>query len=161
MEKLTIFGIGPKIGRIALPWLAVAIVLSIVYPDVFAWWRPQSLVLLIPGIILMALGVALWFASGKQMVQAVKETKLLTKGPFGLCRNPLYSAIILFVVPGLSLVMNSWLILTTCPVAYLVFRQCIKEECIQLEKIFGDEYKKYCSETPEFFPVNIKKWFGK
>lgn len=161
MDKLSIFGIGPKIGRIALPWLAVTITLSIIYPEAFAWWQPQPVVLLIIGIVLMALGVGLWFWSGKIMVEAVKETKLLTKGPFALCRNPLYGAIIMLVVPGLSLVMNSWLILTTCLVAYLVFRQCIKEECAQLEKIFGEDYKKYCSETPEFFPVNFRKWFGK
>lgn len=161
MEKLSILGIGPKIGRIALPWLAVAITLSILYPGVFAYLQSRSLVLTIAGIILMVVGVALWFISGKIMVEAVHETKLQTGGPFALCRNPLYSAIILFVIPGLSLVMNSWLIITTCPVAYLVFKRCIREECAELEKVFGEAYKKYCSETPEFFPLNFRKWFGK
>jgi protein-S-isoprenylcysteine O-methyltransferase Ste14 len=161
MEKLTILGIGPKIGRIALPWLAVMITLSIIYPSVFVYRQSLPKALMVIGIVLMALGVVLILLSGRMMTEGVRATKLVTKGPYASCRNPLYSAIIMLVVPGLSFILNSWLILTTCPVAYFVFRRCIKEECAQLEKIFGEEYKKYCNETPEFFPLNLRKWFGK
>ena len=32
MEKLTFLGIGPKIGRITLPYLAITIALTILFP---------------------------------------------------------------------------------------------------------------------------------
>jgi len=57
--------------------------------------------------------------------------------------------------------MNSWLVLTTSLVGYVPLKLFIKTEYQELEKFFGEKYLKYKSETPEFFPLSIKKWTKK
>jgi protein-S-isoprenylcysteine O-methyltransferase Ste14 len=161
MEKLSLFGIGPKIGRIMLPLLAVAITASIVWPQYFYFTHPRPTWMWIPGILILVLGLALWISSGKMLIKYVRETRLMTAGPYGLCRNPLYAAVIMFVIPSVSLLMNSWLVLVASVVGYLVFKRYVRQECDEMKRVFGADYDKYCSETPEFFPFPLKKWFGK
>jgi protein-S-isoprenylcysteine O-methyltransferase Ste14 len=95
------------------------------------------------------------------LLKGLKETRLVTKGAFYLCQNPLYAAILLFILPALSLLLNSWLILTSSLVGYIMFKIYIKGEYKELETFFGNEYLKYKSETPEFLPLPLKKWAEK
>jgi len=37
MEKLTFFGVGPKIGRITLPYLVITILLTTFFPAIFTF----------------------------------------------------------------------------------------------------------------------------
>ena len=55
------------------------------------------------------------------------------------------------MIPALSLMMNSWLVLTSSIVAYIVFKFYIKDEQDELEKVFGEEYLEYKRKTSEFF----------
>lgn len=152
MEKLNLFGIGPKMGRIILPWLAVTIIITIIWPQCFWFVHPQPWWLLIIGIVILVAGLLLWMISGKMIVSLKNEPRLLTTGPYALCRNPLYLSMIMFVIPSIALIMNSLLVLTTSVVGYVMFRICISQECDEMHRIFGDEYEKYCRKTPEFFP---------
>ena len=161
MEKLNVFGIGPRIGMFALPWLAITITVSILMPQYFHFAFPRPLWIFILGIVILMAGGILWIASGKKIVEVAKEPRLLTTGPFAICRNPLYLAMLMFVIPAISLLMNSWLILTTSVVGYIVFKSCVKQECEEMKRFFGADYEKYCSETPEFFPFAWKRWFRK
>jgi len=155
MGKLNFYGVGPKIGKITLPWLAVVIFLSIRYYSFFSYGEGSSRILLYTGIIFLSLGLTLYFSTVPLLLKGLKETKLVTKGAYSLCRNPLYAAIILFIIPGTSLVMNSWLMLTVSLVAYIVFKLTIKSEYSEMEKFFGEEFRKYRRETPEFLPVKF------
>jgi protein-S-isoprenylcysteine O-methyltransferase Ste14 len=161
MKKLNVFGIGPKIGRIALPYLLVTIFLSIYYKDVFKICERCDRPFFIFGIVLLAIGIGFYVISGKLLMQGIRNTKLMTTGTYYLCRNPLYTSIILMVIPGVSFVMHTWLILTTSLVAYIAFKIQIKSECTEMEAFFGDAYLSYKKNTPEFFPFPFKKWFGK
>jgi protein-S-isoprenylcysteine O-methyltransferase Ste14 len=152
MEKLNFYGTGPKIGRIALPYLAVAIILSVIYPRVFSFGAAVKLPFMVAGIVLLLVALIYYFSTLRLMLPGIKENRLITKGAYRICRNPLYSALILFFFPGLALVCNSWIMLTTSIVAYLVFRIVIHEEEEQLERIFGEEYREYMKLTPRFFP---------
>ncbi len=152
MEKLTFLGIGPKIGRVALPYLAAAITLNILYPPVFSFGEAVKLPFKVAGIVLLAISLVYYFSTLRMMIPGLRANRLITKGAYSICRNPLYSALILFFFPGLGLVCNSWIILTTSIVAYLVFRMAIHEEEEQLERIFGDEYRVYMKRTPRFIP---------
>ncbi len=159
MAKLNIMGIGPKIAIVFLPWLTVSIVLSSFKKDLFIFTKGDNTILLYAGIFLMTLGALLYFATAILLLRGLKENKLITGGAYGLCQNPLYSAIILLIVPALAMIMNSWLVLTSSVAGYIMFRIFIKSEYAELEKFFGEEYQKYRKETPEFFPVPLKKWF--
>jgi protein-S-isoprenylcysteine O-methyltransferase Ste14 len=160
MEKLSLFGIGPKIGRIMLPLLAALITVSILWPQYFWFANPRPVWLWILGIVVLVVGLTLWISSGKMLIKYVRETRLMTTGPYAVCRNPLYAAVILFVIPGVALLMNSWLVLTASVAGYIVFKICVKQECDEVKRFFGEEYERYSSETPEFFPFPLKKWFG-
>jgi protein-S-isoprenylcysteine O-methyltransferase Ste14 len=61
-------------------------------------------------------------------------------------------SLLLLLLPGVGLVMNSWIVITASIVGYLLFRKFIHEEDEMLERIFGDEYLKYREGTPMFFP---------
>ncbi len=63
-----------------------------------------------------------------------------------------------FLTPAIALLLNSWLILTTCVVGFVLLKVYVSKEYEILEEAFGDEYLKYKNETPEFFPFPIKKW---
>ncbi len=81
----------------------------------------------------------------------------MTRGPFALCLNPLYASIMLLVVPGVALAMNSWIILLTPLVAYTQFRAHIRQEYEEMEKFFGDAWRDYAAKTPEIFPFTRRK----
>lgn len=157
MNKLNFFGVGPKIGKVLLPWLTVAIVLSVI-TQLFTFTTENTKVLKIIGTVLMTFGLIFYLTTVKMLLKGLKETRLVTNGAFYLCQNPLYAAILLFIIPALSLLLNSWLVLTSSVVGYLMFRIFISHEYQELEKFFGEEYLHYKRETPEFFPLPIKKW---
>lgn len=152
MKKLNILGIGPKVAVVLLPWLALSIFLSSIYKERFLYTVSGSDTVLISGIILMIIGLVFYISTVKFLLRGIKETKLMTTGAYKLCQNPLYSSFILFLIPALSLILNSWLVLTTSVVGYVLFSIFVKQEYRELESIFGEEYLKYKSTTPEFFP---------
>jgi len=158
MNKLNFLGIGPKIGGIALPWLAVAIFLTLKFNHSFAYFKDRNEILFFVGLALVIAGIIMYFLSIPVLLKGLKETRLVTGWTYYLCCNPLYAAIILFIFPGISLMMNSWLVLTTSVVAYTIFKVFIRNEYAELEKFFGDDFRKYRAETPEFFPLPFKKW---
>jgi protein-S-isoprenylcysteine O-methyltransferase Ste14 len=160
MEKLSALGVGPKIARIALPWLAITIFLTLKYRPAFNFVTDGSIIK-VPGIIIIAAGFIFYFASARMLLKGLKETRLVTNGPFYLCANPLYASLILIIIPGLAILMNSWLILTASFVGYILFKVYIKSEKTEMQKFFGEEYLKYEKETPEFFPFPLKKFLKK
>lgn len=154
MRKLSFFGIGPKMAVVLLPWFTASIIISRIMNDIFAWSKDGAHLLIIPGIIMLAAGLILYTSTVRQLLNGIKETRLITSGVYGKCRNPLYAAIILLIIPSISLILNSWLILTSSVVAYILFKLLIKDEYNELERVFGEEFLRYKGETPEFFPVH-------
>lgn len=156
MNKLNFFGVGPKIAIYLLPWLAISIILSCFQIEVLKYSQTSSDEVLIAGSIILAIGLVFYFSSIRYLLQGLKETKLVTKGPYSLCQNPLYCAIILFIIPGISLMLNSWLILTSSVLGYILLKIYIRNEYQELEKFFGENYLKYEDRTSEFFPIPFR-----
>jgi protein-S-isoprenylcysteine O-methyltransferase Ste14 len=158
MKKLSFLGIGPKIAVILFPWLGASIVLSCLHIDFFKFSREGTHVLFIAGIVLLVIGLVFYFSTVRMLLKGLKETRLMTTGTYGLCQNPLYASLLLMILPALSLLLNSWLILTSCIVGYLIFKRFIHQEYDELEGFFGESYLRYKKDTPEFFPFPVKKW---
>ena len=159
MKKLSFLGVGPKIAIVLLPWLLISIVLSTHFRKMFSYTHEKSSLLFICGIVLLIFGTIFYGSTVRLLLKGLKETSLVTNGAFSLCQNPLYSSIILFIIPALSLIINSWLVLTSSIAGYIIFKIFIRKEYNELEEFFGSDYIKYKNETPEFFPFPIKKWF--
>lgn len=158
MKKMDFYGVGPKIGRILIPWWAVTIILSLTTHS-FRITPERSTTLTIIGAAYLALGLIFYFTSVKLLLKGLKEGKLVTKGTFSLCQNPLYVSFVFMLIPAIGVLLNSWLVLTTCIVGFILMKVYISNEYHILEEAFGDEYLKYKAETPEFFPLPVKKWF--
>jgi protein-S-isoprenylcysteine O-methyltransferase Ste14 len=152
-------GAGPKIGIIVLPWLAGSIFLTLKFRNAFVFSDNAARTLSLIGFGWLIVGIIIYLLTVPVLLKGLKTTKLMKTGTFYLCSNPLYSSIILFILPGISLMMNSWLVLTTSVIAFASFRIFIKCEYEELEKFFGDDYRKYRKVTPEIFPFPYKKWF--
>lgn len=157
MSKMNFFGAGPKIGAIALPWLAASIIITLKFRNTFAFFKDGNRIMFYAGIAVLVAGLIFYFITVPSLLKGLKESRLVKTGTFSLCCNPLYAAIILMIVPGMALIMNSWLVLTTSIAGYLTFKAFIKSEYNEMESIFGEDYRKYRSETPEFFPFPVRK----
>ena len=101
------------------------------------------------------------FAGGITRTTKVGAPKLMTKGPYSITRNPLYlgnvtiySGVVLFA--GGPLLWE--LLLFTFIFFILQYSMIISLEERTLSKLFGEEYKAYCSKVPRLFP---KKLFWK
>jgi protein-S-isoprenylcysteine O-methyltransferase Ste14 len=160
MEKLSFFGVGPKIARITLPWLALTIVMTLIKKELFVFTVANVLLVRDIGYAILGTGLLLYFVTVRKLLKGLKETKLVTTGGFYLCQNPLYASLILMIIPGIAVISNSWLILTTSVIGFIMFKVHIGSEYKELERIFGESYLKYKRETPEFFPFPVKKLFG-
>jgi len=84
-------------------------------------------------------------------VDASSGTPLVTDGPYGRTRNPMYLGHLLFVV-GLAAA-------TCSPLAVLLgarqlarFRERVRVDEGRLERIFGDEYRAYRQRVPRWLP---------
>jgi protein-S-isoprenylcysteine O-methyltransferase Ste14 len=160
MKKLNFLGIGPKIAIVLLPYLVMTFVLSTHLKHQFAYTSHKSPLLFYAGLVMLVLGLIFYFATVRLLIKGLNETRLVTNGAFSLCQNPLSSSIILLIIPALSLITNSWLVLTSSIVGYILFKIFIKSEYIELEKFFGEKYTAYKKVTPEFFPFQFNKWFS-
>ncbi len=158
MKKLNFLGIGPKIAMVLLPWLGASIVLSCLHIEFFKFVRQGSDILFIAGIALLVMGLVFYFSTVRMLLKGLKETRLMTTGTYSLCQNPLYASLILMIIPALSLLLNSWLILTSCIVGYIIFKRNIQHEYAELRSFFGESYLQYKNDTPEFFPFPVKMW---
>lgn len=161
MKKLSVLGIGPKIGRVTLPYFLITLILSTYFKEIFYVGPVLDKPLFIAGVVLLVIGVIFWGITGRLLLKGIKTTTLMTTGTYYLCQNPLYAAILLMIMPGISFVLHTWLVLTTSLVGYTLFKIYIHEEYRELESFFGEDYLSYKRETPEFIPLPFKKWFKK
>ena len=123
-------------------------------------WPPLPLNLA-SGLMLMALGLSLacWSAwaqlklGGGGPLPVAPTQRLVTTGPYALCRNPMVLGELLYLT-GLGLLLTSpallalvWLAFFPAVVAYL---KLVEE--LRLEERFGEAYLAYKREVPFLLP---------
>lgn len=117
------------------------------------------------GLLVFALGLwlFLWTISifykvgGGTPSPIIPTQKLVTEGPYGYCRNPMYLGVI-FWICGFGIILNSfWFILAglIIPFFYLIYVKLIEEK--ELELRFGKEYPEYKKRVPFLIPAIFKK----
>lgn len=150
--SMTLFGCGPKLALLCLPYIILSLVLRHIYPEFFDLKFLDNVYTRVFGYIWLALGIVFWIYSAVFFLKYFKPGQLLTKGPFALCRNPIYSSIIVFIIPSLALIFHSGLIFTISLVLYIGFKLSIHGETNVLRKIFGEEYDNYEKAVNEIIP---------
>ncbi|MFL6563304.1 MAG: methyltransferase family protein [Burkholderiales bacterium] len=78
--------------------------------------------------------------------------RLVTSGPFALCRNPMYLGHVIFLA-GLALSLRSWLGATLAlgTAVWLQFR--VRRDERRLAERFGEPYMQYCSRVKRWIPA--------
>jgi len=78
--------------------------------------------------------------------------RLVTNGPFALCRNPMYLGHLIFLV-GLALSLGSWFgaVLALGTAVWLQFR--VRRDERRLAERFGKPYMQYCSRVKRWIPA--------
>ena len=74
-------------------------------------------------------------------------TALVTEGPFGYSRNPIYVALTLLYV-GVALLINAlWILLLVVPALVVLRYGVIAREEAYLTRKFGDAYRQYTAQV--------------
>lgn len=152
-SRLSRWGVGPRIAVGAGCYAAVAGVLSYLWPAVCLVRSIPYGALMAVGVLLLTIGIPLWFAGGAAAMTAYNKDSLVTSGVFGLVRHPIYSAWIVFILPGIAVLCRSWPLLGAALVAYGVFKLTIRREDENLEERFGQAYRDYRSRVSEIVPM--------
>ena len=138
--------------------LALRIPIVLVFVALWPWWvQPE---LLVAGILVSLAGELLqvWCFA------CIEKEKVLTiRGPYQLCRNPMYLARYLLIL-GFVIVTGSWLACVLYTVVYWFYMvNRVKREEPVLEKIFEQPYRDYCRDVNRFLPgfgrVDSQFWF--
>jgi protein-S-isoprenylcysteine O-methyltransferase Ste14 len=152
-KEISRWGVGPSILVSAGAYAAIARLATWLWPNICLITLVPHSVLLVARIILLVIGIPMLLVAVRAATVAYNSDKLATTGIFGLTRNPIYSAWIVFIIPGLVLMSRSWPLFLTPVVAYLVFKVTIGRENDYLEKRFGEDYRKYKAEVNELVPL--------
>ncbi len=151
-KKMTVWGSGPVILGSGYGVFIVMYLITMSCPDIFQVVSYVNGFFWYLGLIMIALGVIMWIMSGIQVSIGFKKGILVTHGVYVLSRNPLYSAHIVLIMPGLVLMVMSYLLILGPIVSYIVFKITIKREETFLIDNFGDDYLEYCKRVNQLFP---------
>lgn len=148
---MNIFGQGSNIMRLTLPFLIIAILCNIFLPDVSA--LPETVYFLKPiGYILLILGLILWIAGLVQLIIFFPKGALVTNGAYAICRNPVYSSYIIFILPAVAFITLTWVYLAVAVIMYLALKYFIRKEEDELIRVFGEDYLTYMKKVPRVLP---------
>jgi protein-S-isoprenylcysteine O-methyltransferase Ste14 len=135
--------VAPLIAAPSFLYLGAVIVLHYSLFPLFAYSAAPGIALRLAGAALIACGLVMLLSSGLRVLKAFREERLLTDGFFAVFPNPMYAAFVLLIVPGLSLLLDSWLVLTASAVVYVLFRLFVTSEDRWLKEQFGSRYEEY------------------
>ena len=152
-EKMSRWGVGPVFASLSIGYgLLMAVISRYFYPAFRMNFAPEWL-LSILGMALIVFGGVFFVVSVKTIMRAYNADKLVTDGIFRCCRHPLYASWVVFIVPGIVFLINSWIGLTAPIFMYYLLRALVKKEEVYLETVFGAEYRKYTKRVPCILPV--------
>jgi len=156
-REISRWGVGPSIMVSAGAYAAVTGLATWLWPQVCIVTAIPQAVFLVAGIVLLVIGVPMLVIAARAATVAYNSDKLATTGLFRVVRNPIYSAWIIFIIPGLVLLSRSWPLFLSPVVAYLVFKARIGREIEYLERHFGQAYREYKAQVNELLPFPRSK----
>ena len=112
----------------------------------------------VAGVLLILAGIfgRLW---STMYIGGKKNASLVTKGPYSLCRNPLYLFSFLAGLGACLEFENLLLVALFIGFFWIYYYKVITSEEKRLQSFFGDDFKAYMATTPMFVP-NIFRYDG-
>lgn len=136
-------GVGPRIIFRTLPVVLAAIISEIWFAPIIELPALSNIIVNYAGWLLLLLGSVLFVSSIVQFSRNFPIGNLLQTGMYAFSRNPIYSCWILFILPSLWLVLNNWLFLLSSVVMCVATLILVKEEEVELLRVFGKKYVEY------------------
>ena len=152
-EKMSRWGVGPSFAFLSIVYGIIMIAITHYFYPLFKipFLSPQLLLVL--GTLLLLIGIPFFLVSIKTVMKAYNSDTLVTQGIYRCCRHPLYSAWVVFIVPGFVFLINSWIGLTTPFFMYFLLCKLVTKEEVYLEQVFGSEYIEYKKKVPCILPI--------
>jgi protein-S-isoprenylcysteine O-methyltransferase Ste14 len=148
---MNIIGQGGRIIFFALPFALAAILIHLYFPKIAS--LPQGLGAIRPaGYVFLFFGIALWITGLIQLLKDFPKGRLITTGAYGICRNPIYASMIVFILPAISLFTLTWVYLFIAIILYVGVVIFIPNEENQLLQVFGNDYIIYKSKVSRVLP---------
>lgn len=130
----------------------------------FPYWKEEALDEFLDAL---GIGLVLWgflfriAARGHKAEKSSQGKKLITDGPYGLIRNPMYFGTLLIGL-GINMVIFAWWAAIIFFIIFLsIYIRQIRREEADLSRRFGEEYKNYCKVTSRYFPrifnINLRE----
>ncbi len=149
-SHMSFWGVGPLYGVLNILIIGTAMFFTFSYPEYFKF-NISSILFYVFSALLIIWGLYLWIATGKQVDKCILKGVLATKGVYGIVRNPIYSGI-LFVISGICLMFESWLLLLCIPFSYIILKILLRKEDIILIEAFGEKYMQYKKQVNSILP---------
>lgn len=149
---MNLLGIGPLIALAG--GLGAGIVLLLQHRFGIAWRAPAEWTFHMRGAaaVLITVGIYFWLGSAWRIAHQARAHTLITAGVYRLSRNPMYAAFIVFLVPGIALLINNLLLGVAALGMYAVFKLKIRKEEDYLRQEFGDAFAEYRQRVPQLMP---------
>jgi len=156
-KKMSILGIGHIFILLTILYGTIVLFITIYYYPFFQiqiipYYLMNSL-----GIVFIVIGLPFLIISAIAIMHAYNSDRLVTDGIYRCCRNPIYTAWTVFIVPGIALLTNSWIILTVPIFMYVALRFLITKEEVYLSERFGSVYLDYKKSVPCILPYGLMK----
>lgn len=156
-KKMSRWGIGPIFASLSIGYGIATLLISQYYRPFFEIAFLPNRIRYIAGALLIGFGAVFFKVAVKTVMRAYNADSLVTDGIFKYCRHPLYASWVVFIVPGIVLLANSWLGLTAPIFMYIILRRLVKEEEQYLESLFGSGYVEYKKKVPCILPLGCIK----
>ncbi|MGQ4873850.1 MAG: isoprenylcysteine carboxylmethyltransferase family protein [Promethearchaeia archaeon] len=147
-----VLGAGKYLIATGVPLFIILIILSATPPFDSKFTIFNLFINDIIGIILLILGVIIYILSIYHIRRFVKEGQLYTEGIYSIVRHPLYSAIILLILPAIIILLRLIFLWLVIFVELVVFHFGIKKEEKELIEKFGEKYVEYMNRVKRIIP---------
>jgi protein-S-isoprenylcysteine O-methyltransferase Ste14 len=102
-----------------------------------AWASWSAVILIVLGVV-----VIVWATVAAGRVKLADPDRLVTTGPYGMSRHPMYVAWTIIYLGLVLLLDSAWLLILTPVLAVVVHWQASREEN-RLVEAFGSDYEEY------------------
>jgi len=150
-KQMTRWGVGPQFTIISGVYTVAVCIIHFIWLSHLTIPLPRYLSLIL-GIVLLTTGIPIFIVPGLTIDKYFNERKLATKGIYEYFRHPIYGSWIVFIIPGIILIINSLIGLTIPVFMYVVYKILIVEEERYLEENFGKDYAEYKKNVGGIFP---------
>lgn len=82
---------------------------------------------------------------------AVPPERLVTSGPYGWTRNPMYTGHVIYFT-GVALALGSWIAGAVVLAHLFWFDRRVRRDEARLAALFGDPYREYCRRVKRWIP---------